>query len=153
MNEHYQKKYSRALTNAEVESRTVTILLDPYRICDVYQIGGGAREQIVKKGLRWCDKGQDETQVLKEILSAVNRRLDMIDEDGLFFESISEAKDTIEWCKVHNSSFVDGKEEAPDGWVWVQTLHDAPGLFHLKSKTTGFMVDSFMVYGEQNVKD
>jgi len=79
---HYQNFYTRPLTDEEIKAKTVTIKLDPYRVCDVLNIGGGAREQIVKKGLRWTTKGDDERQVIREIMQACERRLEMLDEDG-----------------------------------------------------------------------
>ena len=79
---HYQNFYTRPLTKEEIKAKVVTIKLDPYRICDALNIGGGAREQIVKKGLRWTTKGDDERQVIREIMQACERRLEMLDEDG-----------------------------------------------------------------------
>ena len=79
---HYQNFYTRPLTKKEIKAKTVTVKLDPYRVCDVLNIGGGAREQIVKKGLRWTTKGDDERQVIREIMQACERRLEMLDEDG-----------------------------------------------------------------------
>ena len=58
------------------------IKLDPYRLADILQIGGGAREQIFKKAIRWTSKGDDERKVINEIISACERRLEMLDEDG-----------------------------------------------------------------------
>lgn len=58
------------------------IKLDPYRIAKVYEMQGGPREQIMKKCLRFTDKGQTEQQVVNEIRSALNRWQAMIDEDG-----------------------------------------------------------------------
>jgi len=79
---HYQNHYTRPLTEKEIADKQVTVKLDPYRICDVLEIGGGAREQIVKKGLRWTTKGDSERKVIKEIMQACERRLEMLDEDG-----------------------------------------------------------------------
>lgn len=59
------------------------IKLDPYRVCDVYGVQGGAREQIIKKGLRWTSKGDSERKVIKEIMQACERRLEMLDEDDI----------------------------------------------------------------------
>lgn len=80
---HYQHAYTRPLTDKEIEAKQFTIKLDPYRICDAMNIGGGAREQIVKKGLRWTNKGDSERKVIKEIMQACERRLEMLEEDGL----------------------------------------------------------------------
>jgi len=59
-----------------------TLKLDPYRIAKIYDMKGGAREQIMKKALRWTDKGHSEVQVLKEIISAAKRGLEMLKEDN-----------------------------------------------------------------------
>jgi hypothetical protein len=81
---HYQKyHYTRKLTQAEIEAKEISILMDPYRICDIYEMKGGPREQITKKGLRWTDKDQSERQVIKEIMQACERRIEMMDEDGI----------------------------------------------------------------------
>lgn len=79
---HYNTVYIRNLTSAEIEAGRVEINLDPYRIGWVYNIGGGAREQIMKKALRWTAKGHDERQVIKEIMQACERHLELLDEDS-----------------------------------------------------------------------
>ena len=78
---HYQTMYRRNLTKFELATGELCIKLDPYRICDICNIGGGAREQIVKKGLRWDTKGDSERKVITEIMQACQRRLEMLDED------------------------------------------------------------------------
>lgn len=83
MSEHYNIFYKRRLTEADIEAGFITIKMDPYRIADVCHLGGGAREQIVKKGLRWTAKGHSERQVIREIQQACTRRLEMLEEDGL----------------------------------------------------------------------
>lgn len=57
------------------------IKLDPYRIAKIYNMDGGPREQIMKKTLRFTDKGQTEQQVVNEIRSALDRWQQMLDED------------------------------------------------------------------------
>lgn len=57
------------------------IKLDPYRIANIYNMNGGPREQIMKKCLRFTDKGQTEQQVINEIRSALDRWQQMLDED------------------------------------------------------------------------
>lgn len=79
---HYQNHYTRPLTREEIKAKKVTIKLDPYRIADALDIGGGAREQILKKSIRWTSKGDDERKVITEIMQACERRLEMLDEDG-----------------------------------------------------------------------
>ena len=85
---HYKFHYTRDLTKDEVQSGKVTIKLDPYRICDIYDVGGGAREQIIKKGLRWTTKGDSEEKVIKEIMQACQRRLEMLEEDKLINKNL-----------------------------------------------------------------
>lgn len=58
------------------------IKLDPYRIAKIYAMQGGPREQIMKKCLRFTDKGQTEQQVVNEIRTALNRWQEMLEEDG-----------------------------------------------------------------------
>lgn len=66
---HYQREYKG-------------VLLDPYRIAAVYGMKGGPREQIMKKCLRFTDKGQTEQQVIDEIRSALERWQEMLEEDA-----------------------------------------------------------------------
>ncbi len=79
---HYRFYFEKPLTEQEIAEKTVRLKLDPYRIARVYNLGGGAREQIVKKGLRWTTKGADERQVIKEIMQACARQLEMLNEEG-----------------------------------------------------------------------
>jgi hypothetical protein len=78
---HYQNSYTRPLTPEEMKSGILNLKLDPYRIADIFNLGGGAREQIMKKALRWTTKGDDERKVINEIMQACERRLEMLDED------------------------------------------------------------------------
>ncbi len=80
---HYQNYWERPLSKSEIKAGVVKINLDPYRVCDVLKIGGGAREQIIKKGLRWTSKGDSEAKVISEIMQACVRRLEMLREDGV----------------------------------------------------------------------
>jgi len=79
---HYDNYYIRPLTDEEIQFGKLKVKLDPYRVCDALNIGGGAREQIIKKGLRWTSKGDSEIKVIKEIIQACERRLEMIYEDA-----------------------------------------------------------------------
>lgn len=80
-NAHYQTIYQKKLTNDDCNNGFVEILMDPYRVADIYNVDGGPREQILKKSLRWTAKGHTEEKVLREIISAAQRGLDMIEED------------------------------------------------------------------------
>ena len=66
---HYQIKYHG-------------VLLDPYRICQLYNVGGGPREQILKKCLRGTSKGDDEMKVVDDIIIAALRWKEMLIEDA-----------------------------------------------------------------------
>ena len=79
---HYNRIYTRRLSPAEVMEKEVSIIMDPYRVAKTYGITGGAREQILKKVLRWTNKGHTEKQVLEEIIKAAQRNIQMIDEDA-----------------------------------------------------------------------
>ncbi|MDH5183998.1 MAG: hypothetical protein OEX12_08930, partial [Gammaproteobacteria bacterium] len=57
--------------------------IDPYRICRLFDVGGGPREQIVKKGLRGTSKGQTEADLIKELKKAMDRWVEMAIEDGI----------------------------------------------------------------------
>lgn len=61
------------------------IKLDPYRICKVYSIGGGPREQAIKYLLRGTGKTngpQTELDVIKEVRKQLLRWEEMIKEDS-----------------------------------------------------------------------
>lgn len=80
---HYRHRVRARITDEDIARGFVEIKLDPYRVCDVYDTGGGPREQMVKKLLRWTDKGQSEEKVLDEIESALKRWREMRWEDAL----------------------------------------------------------------------
>ena len=58
------------------------ILLDPYRLCKIFNIGGGPREHIFKKALRGPDKGHSETALVKELKACVLRWEQLLKEDN-----------------------------------------------------------------------
>ena len=80
---YYKTHWVRQLTQEECDKGEVVLQLDPYRLSQELSIGGGAREQIMKKALRWTTKGDDEVKVINEIISAAQRRLEMIKEDSI----------------------------------------------------------------------
>ena len=57
------------------------VKMDPYRICKLYNLGGGPREHATKKLLRGGDKGHNEREMWEEVLSCAERALEMLDED------------------------------------------------------------------------
>ena len=80
---HYRYTYSRHLTEIELDKKIVTVKFDPYRICDIYNIGGGPREHMVKKLLRMENKGHSVKEVLREIRCSLDRWEEMLKEDQI----------------------------------------------------------------------
>lgn len=78
---HYRHTVRVPVTADDARRGYAVLKLDPYRVCDVYDTGGGPREQVIKKLLRWTDKGQSEDKVLDEIQAALTRWREMRAED------------------------------------------------------------------------
>lgn len=78
---HYRHEYRAKVTQADADRGYVSVKLDPYRICDIYQTGGGPREHIVKKALRGTRKGDTEAQLIKQMRDALDRWEEMLQED------------------------------------------------------------------------
>lgn len=78
---HYRYSYTRKLTEKEIETGEATFKLDPYRIASLYNLGGGPREHIVKKGLRGTDKGHTELELVNELQCCLDRWREMLEED------------------------------------------------------------------------
>ncbi|MDY7116582.1 hypothetical protein RAN53_09485 [Halomonas sp. SSL-5] len=79
---HYRHVIRAPITDEDIARGYTEVKLDPYRVCDIYATGGGPREQMVKKLLRWTDKGQSEERVIGEIESALKRWKEMREEDA-----------------------------------------------------------------------
>lgn len=79
---HYRHSVRVPVTAEDLERGYAVFKLDPCRVCDVYATGGGPREQMIKKLLRWTDKDQNEGQVLREIGAALDRWHEMRAEDA-----------------------------------------------------------------------
>lgn len=73
MRAHYQYGVRVALTPEDIERGYVELSLDPYTIGELYQVGGGPREQVMKKSLRGTGKGQTEQALVDDIQSAIDR--------------------------------------------------------------------------------
>ena len=80
---HYRYTYRQKVTAEDLERGYVDVKFDPYRVCDIYKIGGGPREHIVKKGLRGPDKGHTERELIGELQSCLDRWEEMLNEDEL----------------------------------------------------------------------
>lgn len=78
---HYRYAYRAKITDEDIAKGYVEVKLDPYRIADIYDLGGGPREHIVKKGLRGTSKGDSERDLIRQIRDALNRWEEMMDED------------------------------------------------------------------------
>lgn len=79
--QHYRYGMTVGITDTDIERGFVQVNIDPYRICDVYQVGGGPREHILKKVLRGSGKGHTERDLIREIRGCVDRWEQMLDED------------------------------------------------------------------------
>lgn len=80
---HYDKYIYRVhVTQDDADNGYKDVKLDPYRVGKVCGVGGGALEQCLKKSMRGTDKGHSERRVLEEIISAAQRGIAMLDEDG-----------------------------------------------------------------------
>lgn len=79
--QHYRYGMKVRLSQSDIDNGFIYINLDPYRICDLYQVGGGPREHIVKKGLRGVSKGHTERELIRELRGCIDRWEQMIDEN------------------------------------------------------------------------
>lgn len=84
------------------------INLDPFRICQIYNVNDFALQTIVKKSLCAGGRGhKDFRQDLQDIICAAERRLKMIDEDNVQSilpsaipeEPTKPTTDTLHWIK------------------------------------------------------
>lgn len=58
------------------------IQLDPFRLARIYKITNPAQFTILKKTVRLGTGGKDKAQDLKDIISAAERELELMQEDG-----------------------------------------------------------------------
>lgn len=56
--------------------------IDPYRICRIYDLGGGPREHMTKKLLRGSGKGHEELELINELQCCLDRWREMYEEDN-----------------------------------------------------------------------
>lgn len=78
---HYRYVHRVAVTQEDAVRGFVEVKLDPYRIADIYDLGGGPREHVVKKGLRGTTKGDSERDLVRQLRDALDRWDEMLDED------------------------------------------------------------------------
>lgn len=77
---HYRHSFKLRLSESDIANGYVTVNLDPYRISDVYELGGW-REHIVKKALRGTLKGHSEQELIDELRACIDRAEQMMKED------------------------------------------------------------------------
>lgn len=79
---HYRMSFRQKITEHDNERGYVVVKMDPYRVCDIYNVGGGAREHLIKKALRGQGKGHTELDLIAELQSCLDRWKDMYNEDN-----------------------------------------------------------------------
>ncbi|MDB4312246.1 hypothetical protein N9937_02325 [bacterium] len=77
---HYRYSFKAKIDKEDLLNGYVEVNLDPYRVCEVYGVGGGAREHIVKKALRGVDKGHTTKELLDELQCCLDRWKQMEEE-------------------------------------------------------------------------
>lgn len=77
---HYRHSFKLRLSASDIANGYVTVNLDPYRISDVYELGGW-REHVVKKALRGTLKGHSEQELIDELRACIDRAEQMMKED------------------------------------------------------------------------
>lgn len=76
---HYRYAFRLNLTQEDIDSGFVMVNVDPYRISEVYNLGGW-REHLVKKAIRGTEKGHTEDELLEELQCTLDRAKQMLEE-------------------------------------------------------------------------
>lgn len=76
---HYRYSFRLNLTEEDKENGFVMVNIDPYRISEVYKLGGW-REHLFKKTIRGMDKGHTEEELIEELQCTINRAKQMFEE-------------------------------------------------------------------------
>ena len=79
---HYRFSHQQKITEEDMERGYVVVKMDPYRVCKLYGVGGGAREHLIKKALRGAGKGHTELELINELKSCLKRWEEMHNEDN-----------------------------------------------------------------------
>lgn len=80
---HYRFSYTKKLTEGDIKRGYATINLDPFRVASIYGMTCFAMQTILKKTLCAGNRGhKDQAQDLRDIISAAQRKLEMINEDN-----------------------------------------------------------------------
>lgn len=76
---HYRYSFRLNLTSEEAKRGYVIVNIDPYRISEVYELGGW-REHLVKKAIRGTEKGHTEDELIEELQCTLDRAKQMREE-------------------------------------------------------------------------
>lgn len=76
---HYRYSFRLNLTPEESKRGYVIVNIDPYRISEVYELGGW-REHLVKKAIRGTEKGHTEDELIAELQCTLDRAKQMREE-------------------------------------------------------------------------
>lgn len=79
MGKHYRYSFRLNLKEKDVKNGYVTVNIDPYRISEVYRLGGW-REHIFKKVIRGLDKGHTLDELIAELQCTLDRAKQMMEE-------------------------------------------------------------------------
>ena len=79
MGKHYRHSFRLNLTEEDVKNGFVMVNVDPYRISEVYNLGGW-REHVVKKTLRNTDKGHSQEELIAELQCCLDRAKQIMEE-------------------------------------------------------------------------
>lgn len=79
---HYRKYHRVKLTDIDVERGFTEIQLDPFRLSSILGITDAAAFTVFKKSIRWGGSNAKDLKTdLKDIISACERKLEIIEED------------------------------------------------------------------------
>lgn len=79
---HYRWKFRQKINEADMQRGYVVVNFDPYRVCKVWNVGGGPAEHIIKKAGRGVSKGHTELELIAELQSCLDRWKGMVNEDS-----------------------------------------------------------------------
>ena len=79
---HYRWTHKQKITEADVIRGYIVVNMDPYRVCKVWNVGGGPAEHIIKKAGRGVSKGHTELELIAELQSCLDRWKGMVNEDN-----------------------------------------------------------------------
>ena len=77
---HYRKfDFVTPVSYKQAKDGEMVIKCDPYFICELYKIGGGPLEHMLKKILRGSSKGHSHKQLLDELQASLNRAYELLE--------------------------------------------------------------------------